>query len=390
MAGPAASEQLRRHNTALLLRRLRDGGPASRAELAKESGLAKATVGTIVGHLHALGAVDEQPALAAPRGRPGRPVALGGERLVGLGVEVNVDYMAAVALDLAGRVVLSEERPAGADGTPVTPGHLCDFVSRCHDTLRSQGRTLLGSTVAIPGLVDRDRGRVTSAPNLGWYDVDLAADVAGVVDDRCLVRVDNDANCAALAETVRGVAAGRQDIVYLTGTVGVGAGIVVDGRVLRGARGYAGEVGHMRVGDSTALCGCGRRGCWEAVVGLNALLRTVRLPRVSEDDPVSIARYVASRAGEPEVGAGLEQVAGSLSAGAVMLANALNPSMIVLGGYFEPLGRWFLPRVQEALDRDVFARDGCTAALSTLGLNAAATGAATEVLADVFHARIAL
>ncbi len=115
--------------------------------------------------------------------------------------------------------------------------------------LEAGGSTLLGLTVAVPGLIDRTRGRVVEAPNLGWVDVDLAGALSAELGDRVPVAVDNDANCAARAESLHGVAAGVADFVYLTGTVGLGAGIVSGGQVVRGSRGLAGEVGHQRVGD---------------------------------------------------------------------------------------------------------------------------------------------
>ena len=391
---PVGTERVRLANTGLLLRALREAGPLTRAELAKTTGLAKGTVSTIVAGLQGSGAVAESPAVTtatpAARGRPGTPVRLDGAGLVGLGVEVNVDYAAAVAVDLAGREIFSRER-VGATG----PQELRRFVAECWSALTDRGARVLGVTVAVPGLVDRSRGRVVAAPNLGWADLDVAGLLASAVGPGCPVRVDNDANCAALAETVRGVAVGCRDILYVTGTVGVGGGVVSGGEVLRGARGYAGEVGHMRVGSSRAVCSCGRTGCWEAQVGMRAMLVAVGLPDTGDRDPAAVGAQVATlatgRGGESaSVRQGLRRVGTALAAGTAMLAEVLDPALIVLGGYFVPLGPWVLPPVRDALARDVFAAGGAQVALSTLGLRAAAAGGALEVLEDVFHARIAL
>jgi len=399
---PAAADGLRRHNTALVLRALRDHGPASRAEIATRTGLAKATVGTIVGRLLAAGAlvghepVPDREVVPPVRGRPGRPVRLDGAGTVGLGLEVNVDYLAAVALDLSGATRLFIERPVRAAQEGHVLAALLDLARTCHDQLVASGRDVLGVTVAVPGLVDRRLGRVTSAPNLGWSDLDLAAEVATVVGSDLVVSIDNDANCAALAEVERGAAVGLRDVLYLTGTVGVGGGLVVDGSIARGCRGYAGEVGHMSVGGSTAACACGRRGCWEAQVGLRATLTAVGMQHAEEDrdaDPVEVASRIARQAPyDPVVQAGLEQVGSCLGVGISMLANALNPQMVVLGGYFVPLGPWLLPAVEHALAHDVFAPagGGCTVALSPLGLQAAAIGAAAEVLGQVYAGRLDL
>ena len=393
LGAPAAADQLRRHNTALVLRTLRDGGPGSRAEVAVRSGLAKATVGTIVATLLGTGVVrDHVPdtVAATTRGRPGQPLTLTGSRTVGLGVEVNVDYLAAVALDLSGTTRLLEEHPVDAPGVDDVVG----FARDCRDRLVDEDLDVLGATVAVPGLIDRDRGRVTSAPNLGWAGLDLADAVSAGLGPSCRVGVDNDANCAALAEAERGAGVGVDDFVYLTGTVGVGGGIVVDGSIARGARGYAGEVGHLAVGGSDAVCACGRTGCWEAQIGLRAMLAAVGRPALAGHvDPVVAAAEVAALAGTDEqVRAGLAAVADRLARGVAVLVNALDPRLVVLGGYFVPLGGWLVPVVEQALRTAVFAPQagGCAVALSRLGLHAASTGAAASVLAEVFAGNVAL
>jgi len=210
--------------------------------------------------------------------------------------------------------------------------------------------------------------------------------------------VDNDANAAAVAEASFGAARGCNPVLYLTGTVGLGAGLVVDGRVQRGASGFAGEVGHVAIGGSHLRCSCGRTGCWETTVGLPAMLRAVGLTGSAHEgpapgDPVEVAARVARRAEQDAgVAAGLDQVARSLAAGVVTLVNLLDPRIVVLGGYFVPLGRWLLPTVEQAMTCQVLAGEArrCSVALSTLGLHAASAGAAADVLADVFSGTLAI
>jgi len=396
LAQPVATERLRQQNTALVLRALRDDGPGSRAALATRTGLSKATVGTIVQALRDVGAVREDDPIEAVRtgqsGRPGRPVVLDGATTVGLGLEVNVDYLAATALDLSGRPVLSRHVPVGTNGELLAA--LGRLAADCLAQLVAEGRRVLGIAVAVPALVDHATGRVVDAPNLGWRDLDLAATVAAAVGG-CPVRVDNDANCAATAEYDHGAARGATDALYLTGTVGLGAGLVVDGAVRRGAHGLAGEIGHTPFpGSPTVRCVCGRRGCWEASVGLRATLRAVGLGPDAGADPVEAAERVAALARrDPTARAAVRRVAADLGAGLVPLVGALDPEVVVLGGYFVPLGPWVLPVVRRALDR----RRGpgrtntpCRVVLSTLGLNAASTGAATDVLGDVYAGTLAL
>jgi len=383
-AGPAATDGLRRRNTALVLRLLRDSGSLSRADLARRSGLAKATVGTIVGQLLRSGAVTEGGSAPTGRGRPSTPLALAGGALAGLGIEVNVDYVAVTAVDLAGRELAFEERPVHSRGP--TLSEVVALVSEEVARLEAQGAGVLGLTVAVPGLIDRGRGVVVAAPNLGWSDVPLADTLSRALGNRVPVAVDNDANCAARAESLRGVAAGVDDFVYLTGTVGLGAGIVCGGEVLRGSRGLAGEVGHLRVGDDQHRCACGRTGCWEALVGLRALAQATGIEVRPREDPVSYAERIAATPGTTRA---VRATGLALARGVALLTATLDPGMIVLGGSFVPLGELIVPAVEEAVAAG-FAGGGCTVALSTLGLHAASVGAAVDALDDVYAGRRSL
>ncbi|WP_341923747.1 ROK family transcriptional regulator [Nocardioides psychrotolerans] len=386
-APPASTEGLRRLNTAVVLRSLRQQGPATRAELAKRTGLAKATVGVIVSALVEAAAVSEADTVVAPgaRGRPGRPVSLTGEGLLGLGLELNVDFVSAVLLDLGGRVRLSETRPVTGDPLPTLLALARDVVRR-----GPRGR-LLGAMVAVPGLVRGDDRSVAWAPNLHVADDVVAAAVDEALDGRCPVSVGNDANCAAFAESHHGAAVGADHALYLTGTVGIGAGIVDEGRLLRGSTGFAGEVGHMPIGDSAARCGCGRQGCWEASIGLHAMLAAAGMPEL--ETPLRSAEAVAARADDdPRVGAALSRLGHDVGLGLAILANVLDPEVIVLGGYFVALGERVLEPARDALDRRLPspAQRRPDLRLSTLGMEAAALGAAERSLEAVFSGEVAV
>lgn len=388
---PTSTGQLRRQNAALVLRSLRQLGPATRAELAQRTALAKATVGVIVAGLEAAGAVVEEEVRSATRGRPGRPVALHGDRWVGLGLEVNVDYVAAVVLDLAGQVRHRETRPVavGSGDRGVDERVLADLAGDLARRCRDAGQILVGATLAVPALVRADNRTVAWAPNLGVEGDALAARVEALVG--APVRVSNDANCAAYAESHHGAAVGAAHALYLTGTVGIGAGIVDRGELVRGATGFAGEVGHMPIGDSTARCGCGRRGCWEASIGLHAVLAAVGMPEL--DTPVESAAAVAERAAaDPAVRDVLARVGEDVGLGLAMLAGVLDPEVVVLGGYFVPLGELVLAPARATLDERLAsaAQRRPDLRLSVLGIQAAALGAAEQAFADVFAGELDL
>ena len=380
----SGTEGLRRANTGAVLRALRELGPSTRSELAVHTGLAKATVGAIVADLEAARAVAEEGSRPGVRGRPGRPVALRGDRFVSLGLELNVDYVSAVVLDLAGGVVSSTSRSGG------TSDDLRDLARSALDEHVGPDCTLVGTTLAVPGLVRGDNRTVAWAPNLRVEWDELADALGSLVPDQ-QVGVSNDANCAAYAESHHGAARGTSHSLYVTGTVGIGAGIVQDGELVRGGAGFAGEVGHMVVGDSSALCGCGRRGCWEAAIGLHAMLAAVGMPEL--DTPLLTAESVAERARtDADVRAGLERVGRDVGLGIAVLSTVLDPQVVVMGGYFAPLGDLVLEPARRTLDERLVSTAQVRPELrtSTLGIEAAALGAAEQSFGPVLAGEIDL
>ncbi|WP_162891166.1 ROK family transcriptional regulator [Aeromicrobium sp. A1-2] len=382
---PTGTEFVRRQNTGLVLRSLRAQGSATRTELARRTGLAKATVGTIIGELEAIEAVHEDDSTPSGRGRPGRPITLTGQAIIGLGLEVNVDYVAAVGLDLAGTVRVVETRALATAGTPPSTRELVELATDVRTALIDGGHTVVGATVAVPGLVAQDNRTVSWAPNLGWTGRELATELEAAFGGSCPTTIDNDANCAALAEAAHGVTTDVQHSLYITGTIGIGAGIVQAGSLLRGGAGFAGEVGHMPIGDPEAICGCGRTGCWEASVGLRAMLSAVGMEEGTT--PVQTALTVAARAAtDAEVRAALARLGTALGTGVATLAAVLDPAAIVLGGYFVPLGAYVVPAAEAVLAERLPSASIHLPQirLSSLGIHGAALGAAEQALADVY------
>ena len=390
-AAPTDQVSLRRHNLALVLRQVRDSGSRSRARLATATGLNKATVSSLVAERVDRGLLRDGGTERRGVGRPGQAVELDGTAVCGVGAEVNVDYLAAVALDLGGRVV-SEQKIAmditglGADAVL---DRLVRLVAEVLDDVAAAGGIPVGITVAVPGLVEASEGRVSLAPNLGWREVPVVQSVRERLGGWSLpLLLDNEANLAAIAELASSRASGRRDLLVLFGATGVGGGIVANGQVLRGGRGFAGEVGHITVDPGGMRCGCGRIGCWETVVGLSALMSQVADP----DDPVrdpamDLAERMTELRRRAELHDGrtlraLQRLGSWLGTGAAMLVNVLNPEVLVLGGYFAELGPWLTDAVEQELAPRVVAAGtgGCRVELSTLGFTAAARGGAEVAL----------
>ncbi len=397
--GPAGSPDVRRANLGRVLGVLRQVGPVSRAGLAAATGLTKATVSAVVADLSTRELLVEGDVVRGGGvGRPGRLVDLAGAPVRAVGVEVNTDHLTAVVLDLSGRVCWRQRVAFDVrGGTAATAvGRLAELVAEALTEVRSPRHRLLGVAVSIPGLVDADRATVVSSPNLPLSGTDVPAhlhrrlpgELAGVT-----ITVANDADLAATAEyraeytsTVRPEESGT-DLVYLTGEVGVGAGIVVGGRVLRGSGGFAGEIGHLPVPGATERCGCGRIGCLETVAGLEALLRAggITSGRSAGDSCSRLAELVGLARADPAVRAELGRAGNALGYGVSVLVNVLDPSRIVLGGAFAVLAEHLIPAAEAEMRRRAVAPSARHRLVaSTVGPDAAALGAGAAVLDALF------
>ncbi len=395
--GPsAAADQtsLRRANLGLVLRNLRDRGPRPRARLAADLGLNKATVSSLVAELTARGLVQDGGAERGAVGRPATTVEIDGRRVCGVGAEINVHHVATLALDLHGDVASQRRLSLDAAGQPpeVVIGRLATLLAATMNDLAERDALPVGLVVGSAGLIDSATGTLALAPNLGWRGVPVAALLREQLGEPAYpIEIDNEANLAAVAEATHGHPH-QGDILVIHGEVGVGGGIIADGRQIRGHRGYAGEFGHMTVDAQGRRCGCGRRGCWETVVGLSRLLDLAADP----DDPVRAPNLglearldeINRRAalGDDRTLVALREVGHGLGIGAAMLANALNPGVIVLSGYFAEVGPWLRDVVEAELAAGVLAADagGTTVALSTLGFTAAVRGGAAVAVEHVF------
>jgi len=384
---PADQATVRRLNLALLMRSIADGGPRPRARLADDTGLTKATVSSLVTELIDRGLVVEGNVDRGGLGRPGRAVELDPTGVRFVGIELQVDYIAGMVVDLRGTVLA--RRRIGRSMADLGPARALGIVADVARELVADA----GSTVdqvqslhlAVPGLVDADAGMLSFAPNLHWHDVDIVHTLMGRLQwTSARIGVDNDANMGAMAHYAVGQVSGTSNLLYLAGAVGVGAGMIVDGRIVRGAAGFAGEVGHMTIGSPDRLCGCGRRGCWETEVGLAALLDMVAEP----GEPLHDARVdlgarlvkVTQRAadGDRRVLDALAEQAHWLGIGISILANVLNPDTIVLGGHYPAVRKYLEEPVLAELRARVLAGPAALGRLefSQLGFEAASLGAA--------------
>lgn len=377
------SETVRRANLGAIVRALHEGGPLSRSELVEGTGLTRSAIRGLIGELAAAGLVVEEGGVRL--GTPGRPsplVRIEPEGGVVLALEIAVDSLAVALVGLGGTVFERSrvDRPRGHWSVDDVVADLVDLVAEVRARRPDVGPAT-GIGVAVVGVVRRADGLVSLAPNLGWRDAPLGERLAAAFGTVVPISVANEADLGVLAEHRRGAAVGVDDVLYLSGEVGVGGGLIVDGRPLTGAAGYGGEVGHIPFDPDGALCRCGSAGCWETLVGEGALLRLAGHPAASGRAAVD-AVLAEAAAGSPPALAALAQVGRWLGIGLAGLVNIFDPRLVILGGLFGRIHPFVRDAVEGELDRRALAapRALVRVAPARLGVDAPLLGAAELAL----------
>lgn len=374
------SQAVRTSNLSTILSELHLKGAASRSHLVKQTGLTRTAVGALVTELQDNNLVFETT--PEPDGSPGRPspiVTPDGANNAVLAVDLMVDSIGVMAVGLGGTVLRSVRRDRARRNFDHTIADAAELIDSVRNSLDPSCR-LFGLGVAIPGLVRAKDKAVVLAPNLGWIEIDVVAQFKDLFEPGFPMVVANEANLGALAESRRGAVRGHRDVLYLSGEVGVGGGIITDGRLLTGSSGYAGEVGHVPVRMDGRACRCGARGCLETEIGEEALLE--RTGRPADGGPAAVADLLeAAISGDKAVVTGLAEHGRWLAFGLSGLMNALNPSAVVLGGLLATLFPYLEAPLRAELDRQLFPtlptlQTDVTILPSSIGVDAPAIGAA--------------
>lgn len=381
MTATGPQQEMRRRNLARVLHAVAGHGPCTRAAVAGRIGLTRAAVSTLVEELLRGGLLVERGAAASSGvGRPGRALWLADRGPCGLGAEIGVDHLTVCAVDLRG-AVRARRRTTGRhrDSDPAAVlDRLAALVAEVVTEAAGAGLVPAGLAVAVPGLVARGSTTVVRAPNLGWREVDLAAAVGAGVP----LTADNEANFGALAELWLTDAA-PPDFVHVSAQIGIGGAVVVEGELLRGARGFAGELGHVPVSARGPACPCGSRGCLEQYAGEEAVLRAAGLcPPSGADGTALLAERAA--AGDQATRRALRGAGRALGVAVTGAVNLLDPTGVVLGGALARLGPWLLPHVaRELASRTATPEAAPALRVSALGEEGPLLGAAHSVVRSV-------
>ena len=378
------SETVRRANLSAIMREVHGAAGVSRSELGARTGLTRSAIRRLIGELVGAGLVHESP--AGPSGAPGRPspvVRSDPRSAVVLAFVVEVDSIAAAAVGLGG-TILAEERVERARGHLSVEDVVADLVSLAarQQAAAEPIERFLGAAVAVVGTVRRSDGLVAMAPNLGWRDVPLGRLLEQELE--LPVAVANDADLGALGEHRRGAAVGHSDVIFLSGEVGLGGGLILRGAPFTGASGFACEVGHVALNPNGAACRCGASGCWETEVGEGRLL--VRAGEPEDGGRAGVERVLARAAAGDEVArAALDDLGRWLGIGVAGLVNIFDPELIVLGARFERVFPWVIGPIATELSRRTVGGPRAVPRIvpTRLGADAALIGAAELALEPI-------
>lgn len=352
---------IRRLNAGNVLRELRLQGGLSKARLANRTGLTRATISNITAVLKRSGIIRETSWSKGASGRPGRLLEIDPAFGCAIGIEIDIGAVTAVLSDLDARTLWRGQRELKHHASPDSALELChaliaDAMRRAHQA----GVPCLGIGLALAGLVDNERGELAYGPYLGWHHVPLKR----LLEERFRlpVHLENQANCAAIGLSHFGSFKAVRNLIYINVGGGMAAGVLLDGRLLRGTRGFAGQAGHVRIHPGGEPCACGQKGCWGAEVNIDTTLRRIRerwtnanrkcpapkKPRPNGDHPDIEDIAEAAAAGDPDVLAILDRSAETFAIGIANLANLFNPEWVVIGGALRPILPFLKERIETA------------------------------------------
>jgi predicted NBD/HSP70 family sugar kinase len=390
MSRDPASLSLRQMNRLRVIEMLYREPGSSRTDLARWTGLSRATVSALIEELGYAGVVEEHegPVTAAPRssGRP--PVLL--SLVPGAGFAVGLDFghqhIRVAICDLSGELVAEDFSPAEVDHAPTESLDLAHELVRA--ALRGAGiepERVLGVGMGLAAPIHKATGEIATEGILpGWHGIRPAHEMQARLG--VAVELENDANVGALGEKVFGAARGVDDLIYVRVSAGIGAGLILGGRPYRGFGGVAGEIGHVLADPAGPICRCGNRGCLETIASPPAV---AALLERSSGEPVAVERLLElveardRRARRAVADAG-EAIGRALS----MLVNVLNPELVVVGGDLAPAGPVLLDPIRAAIERHGVApaAGAVRVVAGTLGDRAEVLGAAGLILAQSPHA----
>lgn len=365
-------KQVKQSNMSEVLERIWRHQHISRVELVEHTGLTSGTITNLTSELIELQLIREFEAVSGSVGR--RRVMLGFDTSLYqiIGLDIGRSTMEIVVVDLNGKVIKTVERDMSDRRGPDEYFEVIDpLMAELKRETEAAGYSVLGLGVGVPGPMDYSAGRLLDPPNFpGWSGFPLQRTLEekfGLV-----TRIEDDARTSAMAERWYGLGRSVGNLVFITMGIGIGGGVVQDGKIVRGANGLCGQVGHMTIVLDGKICDCGNRGCWETVGSIPGILS--RWPGGKTMDQL----MEAIRRGDAAALECMEHTLGYLETALINVYNMYDPELVVLGGRLYPYLADYLLPVQNHLRSRLyaFAKDRLRIEPSTFGTSQSAVGAA--------------
>ncbi len=362
MKDTADQKLVRKLNNNVIIEVLRKEAPLSRANLSAITGLNRSTISSIIDDLIDEGWVKETTFQINKIGRPGLLLEINPAGGFAVGIEIGVDFILCVVTDFSAEVIWRKRIEIDPnEGQLLIHQKAFELAADAINFGKKECNRALGIGIAIPGLVDVHNGVLKLAPNLKWENVPLR--LIWNQQFHYPVYIENDGNAAALGEYYFGAARGTEDFIYIAAGYGLGSGIIIDGKLLQGNKGYTAEIGHMTYDPEGNECSCGKRGCYETVIGPRAVIESFKkllkekgsdktLLKItdSNDSPINYDSIVNAAKENDQIALdALKDVGCKLGLVVSYLVNIFNPKMIILGGALNYAKDFIQPIVEDVV-----------------------------------------
>ncbi|MFC5613041.1 ROK family transcriptional regulator [Metabacillus niabensis] len=339
---------VKKNNTSLVFRTITQQEPLSRADIAQDSGLNKATVSSLVNELLEKQLVYESGPGESSGGR--RPVLLHYNQSAGysIGIDIGVNYILGVVTDLKGNIINEQKISMKDSAFEDVLNRVKKMVYTLMEPLPQSPYGVVGIGIGIPGIVDK-QGNILLAPNLGWKNCEIKQQIEE--EFNIPVIVENEANAGAYGEKQFGVGKSFNDIIYVSVGIGIGVGLILNNQLYQGVNGFSGELGHMVIQMDGAPCRCGSKGCWEVYASEHALIDNAK----DLDDPTLESIIDLAKNNDEKAIALFEEIGKYLGFGINNIINTFNPEQIIIGNRLAMAKQWIEQPLQDIVQSHALA-----------------------------------
>ncbi|MDC3412098.1 ROK family transcriptional regulator [Aquibacillus sp. 3ASR75-11] len=340
---------VKKGNKSLVLETIKECFPISRADIAQQTGLNKGTVSSLVNELLQEQLISESGPGESSGGR--RPVMLHFNKVAGysIGIDLGVNYLLGVLTDLEGNICFEKKVSYKKLSYEEIEKKLFQVIDFLISSAPPSPYGIVGIGVGVPGTVSIS-GEILLAPNLEWKNVQLQSSIEKKYD--IPVTIENEANAGAYGEKKFGVGKEFDNIIYISAGIGIGVGLILNGKLYKGSNGFSGELGHMTIQVNGIKCRCGNEGCWELYASEQALLneaeklkiKTAQNEEVTLEDLIKLAEN-----GDNKIIRLFEKIGDYLGVGVNNIINIFNPEQIIIGNRMAASGKWLKKTLEQRM-----------------------------------------